>query len=124
MGAFDGLDFIDFHGFAFEVFVVFEEAFEHFEGVLGEVVDGFHVLELGVVDEDGDDFVVWLSLVHHGHDADGSGFADAERGDFFRAENEDIEGVVVFGVGLGNESVVCGVVDGGGKDAVEAEHPG
>lgn len=80
------------------------------------------VFELWVVDEYGDDFVVWLAFVEHGHDADGSGFADAEGGDRLGAEYEDIEGVVVFGVGLGDEAVGGGVVDGAGEYAVEAEH--
>ncbi len=42
----------------------------------------------------------------------------------FLAEDQDVEGIVIFRVGLGNEAVVCRIEDRGVNDAVDAEQAG
>ncbi len=124
VGVIDGEDVIDDDAFVFEGFVIFEEAFEDGQLVRGELVDVMVAVELGVIDVDGDDFVIHLVLVFHGHQADGAGGDEAEGGDGFGTEDEDVEGVAIVGEGLGDEAVVGGVVDGGVQDAVELEEAG
>jgi hypothetical protein len=110
--------------FAFELLVVLEEAPKYEHAVRGKVA-GFDVFaEFGVVGGYGDDFVVAGAGVDHGHYTDGAGFDEGERLDRFLAEDEDVERVVVFGVGLRDEAVVGGIEDGGVDDAVDLEEAG
>ena len=90
----------------------------------GEIA-GFDVIaELGVARGDGDNFVVAGAGVDHGHDADGAGLDERERLNGLLAENEDVEGIVVFGVGLRDEAVVRGIKNGGVDDAVHFKEAG
>ena len=88
-------------------------------------VAGFYVIaEFGVVGGYGDDFVVAGTAVDHGHEADGAGFNQGQGLDGLLAEDQDIERIVVFGVGLGDEAVVGGVENGGVDNAVDFEEAG
>jgi hypothetical protein len=68
--------------------------------------------------------VVGCAGVDHGHDADGAGFDERQRLNGLLAEDQDVERIVVFGVGLRNESVVGRIEDGGVDDAVHFEQAG
>jgi hypothetical protein len=46
---------------------------------------------------------------------------DGQRNHGFLAQHQHIERVVVFGQGLGNEAIVCGIVDRRVQDAVELD---
>jgi len=108
-GGVSGANFFDLDLLAFELLVVLEKAFKNQQSMPREIA-GFEVFaEFGIVGGDGDDFVVGGAGVHHGHDADGAGFDEGERLNGFLAQNEDIEGIVVFGVGLRDESVISGI---------------
>ena len=63
-----------------------------------------------------------MSVIEHTHNSDR---VDSDKSEgVYRgiAEDEDIEGVAVIGVGSGDKSVVCGVVGSGIEQAVESEH--
>src|SRR5262249_12143465 len=68
-----------------------------------------------------DDFVVAGAGVRHGHNTDSAGFDESEWLNGLLAEDEDVEGIVVFGIGLRDESVVGRIEDGGVDDAVHLE---
>jgi len=119
-----GANLFDLDLFAFELLVILEEAAKDEKAMRGEIA-GFDVIaEFGVARGDGDNFVVAGAGVNHGHDADGAGFDERERLNGLLAENEDVEGIVVFGVGLRDEAVVRGIKNGGVDDAVHLEEAG
>jgi len=123
-GGVGGADVFDLNLLAFELFVVREKTLEHEHAVRGKIA-GFYVLaEFGVVGGDGDDFVVAGAGVDHGHDANGAGFDESERLDWFLAEDEDVEWIVVFGVGLRDKAVVGGIENGGVDDTVDFQKAG
>src|SRR5262249_40547484 len=80
--------------------------------------------EFGIFGGDGDDFVVACARVDHRHYADSSCLNERKRLDWFLAKNEDIEGIVVFGIRLRDEAVVCRIKNGGMNDAVDLEQAG
>jgi len=119
-----GENFFDLYLFAFELLVILEEAAKNQKAMRGKIA-GFDVIaELGIARGDGDNFVVAGARVDHGHDADGAGFDERERLNGLLAENEDVEGIVVFGVGLRDEAVVRGIKNGGVDDAIHFEEAG
>jgi hypothetical protein len=123
-GGVGGTNLFDFDLFPFELFVVLEKSLQDEEAVRREIA-GFEVVaEFGIVGGDSDDFVVGCAGVEHGHDADGTRFDERERLDGFLAENEDVERIIVFGVGLRDEAVVSGIENGGVDDTVHFEEPG
>jgi len=113
-----GANFFDLHLFAFELFVILEEAAKDEKAVGGEIAGLDVIAEFGVARGNGDDFVVAGAGVDHGHDADGAGFDKCEGLNGLLAENEDVEGIVVFGIGLRDEAVVRGIKNGGVNDAI------
>jgi len=117
-------DFFDLDLFAFELLVVLEEALEDKKAVAGQVAGLEIFAEFGVVGGDGDYFVVGGAAVDHGHDADGASFDESERLDGLLAENEDIERIIVFGVGLRDETVIGGIENSGMDDAIDFEEAG
>ena len=113
-----GKDFVHFDDLAFELFVILEESADHGEFV-GRELAGFVIgVVLGIGGGDGDDLVVYGAGIDHGHQADGARVHDGQRGYGHLAEDQNVERVVVFGEGLGNESVIRGIVDGGIQDAI------
>jgi len=111
-------NFFDLHLFAFELFVILEEAAKDEKAMGGEIAGLDVIAEFGVARGNGDDFVVAGTGVHHGHDADGASLDEGKGLDGLLAENEDVEGIVVFGVGLRDEAVVRGIKNGGVNDAI------
>ncbi len=77
--------------------------------------------EFGIVGSDSNDFVVAAAGIDHGHNADGPSFDEGERLNGFLAKDEDIQRIIVFGVGLRDEAIVGGIEDGGMNDAVDSE---
>jgi len=74
-----GLDVVDFHGLAFQLLVIEEEAPQHGQAVLRHF-RGFLVgVELGVLGGHRDDLVVALAGVDHGHQPDDTGMDQSER---------------------------------------------
>lgn len=116
------LDLIDFDCFALKVLVILEESLEHLEGVFGEILDGLHVLKLGIIDQHRDDLVVGLTLIDHGHHTDRTRLADTQRRNFLGTKHEHIQRVKVLGVGLWDESIVSRVLDRAGENAIKTEH--
>src|SRR5271155_2028493 len=113
-----GKDFVHFDDFAFELFVVLKKSADHGEFV-GRQLAGLVIgVVPGVGGGDGDDFVVNRAGINHGHQADGAGVHDGERGDRDLAEDQDVERIVIFGERLRDEAVVRGIVHGGVQDAV------
>src|SRR5258707_14511366 len=94
--------------FAFELFVILKKAPQDKEAMRGKIAGLDVIAELRIARGDGDNFVVARAGVEPGHDADGAGFNEGERLNGLLAKNEDVEGIVVFGVGLGGEAVVRG----------------
>ena len=121
VGLSGGTDIIDLDSFAFELFVVLKKAAEHQEAMrrhLGRLVVG---VEFRVLCGDGDDFMIGLALVDHGHQSDRASVDDRQWNDGFLAENKNVERIVIFGEGLWDESVVSGIVNGRIEDAVESD---
>ena len=116
-----GANLVDFDGLAFELFVVLEKTAEHEQAVWGHLGGLVIRVELGVLGSDGDDFVVGLALIDHRHQSDCTRMDDGERYDCFLTEHEHVERIVILGVRLGNEPVVCRVIDGRVEDTVEAD---
>jgi carboxypeptidase family protein len=112
---------IDLDGLAFELFVILKKAAEHEQAVRRHLRSLAVGVELGILGRDGDDFVILLAGVDHGHQADSAGVNDGQGDDRFLAQHEYIERVVVLGERLRNETVVGGIVDGRVEDAVEAD---
>ena len=110
--------------FAFELLVVLEKTAKDEEAVRRKIARFDVIAELGVARGHGDDFVVAGAGVDHGHDPDGAGFDERERLDRLLAKNEDVEGIVVFGISLRNEAVVRRIKNGGVDDAVHFEETG
>src|SRR5579863_417582 len=97
---------IHFHFFSFKLFVILEESSQHDQAVWWHL-RGFAVgVEFRVFGSDSNDFMIFFAAVEHGHQADGSRVNDGQRNYAFLAENQNIERVIVFGQGLGNEAVV------------------
>ena len=119
-----GENLFDLHLFAFELLVILEEAAKDEKAMRGEIAGLDVIAEFGIARGDGDDFVVAGAGVDHGHDADGAGLDERERLNGFLAENEDVEGIVVFGVGLRDEAVVRGIKNGGVDDTIHADEAG
>src|SRR5580698_10400004 len=117
-------DVFDFDALAFELFVVGEEALEDEQAMLRKIARFDVVAELGIVRRDGDDFVVAGAGIDHRHEADGASLDERERLDGLLAKNEDIERIVVFGVGLRDEAVVRGIENRGVDDAIDFEQTG
>ena len=123
-GGIGGADFLNLDLFTLELLVVLKKAFEDEQAMTGKIA-GFEVFaEFGVVGGDGDDFVVGGAAVDHGHDADSAGLDESERLNGLLAEDEHVERVVVFGVGLRDEAVVGGIKNGGVDDAIDFEQTG
>src|SRR5271156_4161315 len=116
-----GLNLVYLYRFAFQLLVVLKEAAQH-EQAVGRHFGRFAIsVELRILGGNGDDLVIFLASIDHGHEADGAGVDDGERGYGLLTEDEDIDGIVVFGKGLRDEAVVGGIVDGGVEDAVELD---
>ena len=73
----------------------------HLGGLAGAVESGSSVAMA-------EDLVVLLPGVNHGHQADGSRVNDRQRNHAFLAEHQNVERVVIFGQGLGDEAIVGG----------------
>jgi len=114
-------DFINLDGFAFELLVVLKKSPQHQQAVMWHF-RGFVVgVEFRILRRDGDDFVVRLALVDHGHQSHRTRVDDGERDYGFLTQDENVERVVVFGEGLRDKSVICRIVNGGVENAVEAD---
>src|ERR1700722_17063107 len=79
------------------------------------------MIDAGVVGRDGDDLIVRVALVDHLHDAHDLGLHEAEGLYGQGGDHEDVEGIFVVAIGLGDETVVDRIVEGGVDDAVEFE---
>lgn len=87
IGFFGRADFIDFDGFAFQLLVVLKKSSQHEQAVRGHL-GGFVIgVEFRVLRGDGDDFVVGLALVDHGHQAHGARVDDRQRDDRFLTQH-------------------------------------
>src|SRR5260370_5344368 len=112
------------HLFALELFVVLEETFQY-EQPMARQIPRFQIFaEFRIVGGDGDNFVVGGAGVHHGHNADGAGFDESQRLHSLLAEDQNIERIVVFGVGLRDEAIVRRIKNGRVNDAVNFKQPG
>jgi hypothetical protein len=78
---------------------------------------------LGVVGADGDDLVVGLALVDHGHESDGLGPEEASGDDWLLHDDEYVDGVAVVAERARDESVVVRVDDRGVEHAVDLDEP-
>jgi hypothetical protein len=101
-----GLDVLHLNLLALELLVILEEAAQDEEAMIREVASLEILAEFGVVGGDGNDFIVAGAGIDHGHDADGPSLDESKRLDGFLAKDEDIERIIIFRVGLGNETVV------------------
>jgi|SRR5258706_2346391 len=119
-----GANFFDLDLFAFELLVILKKTPQDEEAMRWKIAGLDVIAELGIARSDGDNFVVAGAGVDHGHDADGAGFDEREWLNGFLAENKDVEGIVVFGIGLRDKAVVRGVENGGVDDAVHFEEAG
>jgi hypothetical protein len=88
-----------------------------------ELAEVVVVQVLGVVCADGDDLVVLLPLVDHGHEADSPGPEERAREDGLLHEHEHVHGVVVLAERARDEAVVVRVHDGGVEHAVHLDEP-
>ena len=123
-GGVGGADFLDLDLLAFELLIVLKKAFKDEQAMTGKIA-GFEIFaEFGVVGGDGDDFVIGGAAVDHGHNADSASFDEGEGLNRFLAKNENVQRVIVFGIGLRDEAVVCGIEDGGMDDAIDFEQAG
>ena len=118
------LDLVDLDRLSFQELVVLEEPAEHHQAVRGQLGGLTEAVELGVADGDGQDLVVGLAGVEHGHQADRPGGHQGHRRHGLLAEHQDVERVVVLGVRLGDEAVIGRVVDRRVEDPVEPEQAG
>src|ERR1700734_470254 len=123
----DGIGFarraylVDLDGFAFELFVVLKKTAQHEHAMRRHFRSFVGGVELRIFGGDGNDFMIWLAAVDHGHKADGARVNDGERHDWFLAEYEHVERVVIFGQSLRDEAVVRGIVNRGVENAVELD---
>ena len=78
-------------------------------------------IELRVLRGDGDDLVVALAGVDHGHQADGARVDQRQRHHRFLAEHQHVERIVVFGQRLRNETVVGRIVHRRVQHAVQLD---
>ena len=78
----------------------------------------------GVIGVDSDNLVVLLALIEHAHDANGLGAEEGEGDDRLLHQDQDIQGIVVFAVGLRDEPVVVRVGDRTEENAINVEETG
>jgi len=64
-------------------------------------------VEFRIVRGHGDNFVVAGAGIDHGHQPDRASFDERERLHRLLAQDKHIERIVVLGVRLGNEAIVC-----------------
>ena len=102
-----------------EILVDLEEVTHLVKSVNGKLVDVLVLVVVGVVEGDGNDLFVVSAVVDHGDNSDGVSSHQRKGLDGLGAEQKHVEGVSVITQRAGNESVVCRVVGGGEKDAVE-----
>jgi hypothetical protein len=94
------------------------------EDMLWQICDIFPLIHLGFFKGDRDNFLIQFVVVGHGENADRVAFNKAHGLELFSAQDEDIEGVAVFGVGAGDEALVGWIMGGGVQNPVQPEHAG
>src|SRR6267154_4742060 len=77
-----------------------------------------------VVGGHGDDFVVGRARIHHGHNSNGTSLNEGQRLYRFLAQNQHIEGIVVLGIGLRNETVIRGIENRRMNNTIDFEQAG
>jgi len=97
------LNLIDLHHFSLELLVVLEEATQHQQAMARHVARLLVGIKLWIAGSHGDDFVVELTLVDHGHQPDRAGVDDGQRHDRCLAQHQHVEG------GSSSSASVCGM---------------
>ena len=82
-----------------------------------------HIIH-GVGEGDGDDLFIVFAAVGHGDIADGVAAHQRQRLQRLRAQDQNIQRVVVVAVGAGDKAVVRGIMSGGIKDPVQNDKAG
>ena len=112
------LDFVHFDRLALQLFVVLKKASQHDQPVRRHFRRFAVGVELGVFRGDGDDLVILLPRIDHGHEPDGTRVDDGQRNHGFLAQHQHIDGVVILRQRLRNEAVVRRIVNRRVQDAI------
>src|ERR1700732_2918512 len=115
------LDLVHLDRFSLQLFVVLKKAAQHDQPVRRHFRRFAVGVELRIFGGDGDDLVIFLPRVDHGHESDGARVDDSQRHDGFLAQHQHIKRIVVLGKSLRNEAIVRGIVDRRVQDAVEVD---
>ena len=98
------------------------EEVPHFvKNVLRQLVDALVLVVGRVAERDRDDFFVVSAVVDHRNDADGVAAHQRHRLNRLRAEDENVQRVVVVAVGARNEAVIRRIVRRGVENAVKPQ---
>jgi len=124
-GVFDDLqggglvpEFLHYNRFVLEFLVLLEEMAQLFEKMARQLFQVIVMVDAGVVGRHRDDLVVGVAAVHHLHDAHYLGLHQAE-GLYRQGSNdEDVERVLVVSIGLWDEAIIHGVIEGRVDDPV------
>ena len=98
------------NGLVLQFLVFFKKMSQLFEEMFGQFFDIVVVIDAGIMGGYGNDLVVGVPAVHHLHHPHHFSFHQAERLYGERGNDQDIEGILVIAIGLGNKTVIHRVV--------------
>ena len=109
------------HLLILQFFVILKEAVNLVEDVLRQLLDIRIVRHRFIAIGHRDDLVVLLSLVDHSHHTDHLRVHQTQRLHLGRTDHQNIQRIVVVAVGLRNEAVVRGIVNGTEQNAIQLQ---
>jgi hypothetical protein len=92
------------NGFIFQSLVILEEAFDFAHAMSRQFKNRVVVCIIGIVDVHSNDLIITLALVPHLHQPYRLGRQDRQRHDGLLTKHQHIERIVIFGVGLWDET--------------------
>lgn len=79
------------------------------ESVRWKLLDVFEVSVLGIISTDGDDLVIFFTLINHGHEANGPSTKEASWKNRFLHDDKDIDWILILTERAGDETIVVGI---------------
>ena len=112
------------NGFIFQSLVILTEAFDLKHTMWRQFKNRVVVRIIGIVDVHRNDLIINPALVPHLHQPYRFGRQDRQRHDGLLTKHQHIQRIVIFGVGLWDETIVRRIMDGAEEHTINANKPG
>jgi hypothetical protein len=116
--------FIYGSGFVFKFLIDLKEVGHFVEDVLRQLFDVVIHIVVRVIKRYSNDLIVSVAVIEHTDDTDGVALDEGEGDQGLRTKDENIEWVIIVGIGTGDEAVVRRVMSRSIENAVHSDQAG